>query len=54
MKRRHLLAAVGAAATSVGLSGCASHSIEQYAQGKPVRGVAVFEIGVIRAPNRFR
>jgi hypothetical protein len=53
MKRRHLLAAVGAAATSVGLSGCASHSIEQYAQEKPVLDLPQYFNGTLDAYGVF-
>jgi hypothetical protein len=54
MKRRHLLAAAGvAASTVVGLSGCASHSIEQYAQEKPVLDLQQYFNGTLDAYGVF-
>jgi len=54
MKRRHLLAAVGAAATTVvGLSGCASQSIELYAQEKPVLDLQQYFNGTLDAYGVF-
>jgi len=54
MKRRHLLAAAGAAvSTVVGLSGCASPSIEQYAQEKPVLDLQQYFNGTLDAYGVF-
>jgi len=54
MKRRHLLAAVGAATTAVvGLSGCASPSIEQYAQEKPLLDLQQYFNGTLDAYGVF-
>jgi len=54
MKRRHLLVAAGAAATTVvGLSGCASQSIEQYAQEKPVLDLQQYFNGTLDAYGVF-
>ena len=54
MKRRHLLGAVGVAATTVvGLSGCASQSIEQYAQEKPVLDLPQYFNGTLDAYGVF-
>lgn len=54
MKRRHLLAAVGAATTTlVGLSGCASQSIEQYAQEKPGLDLQQYFNGTLDAYGVF-
>jgi hypothetical protein len=54
MKRRHLLAAATAAAsTVVGLSGCASQSIEQYAHEKPVFDLQQYFKGTVDAYGVF-
>ena len=54
MKRRHLLAAAGVAASTVaGLSGCASPSIEQYSQEKPVLDLQQYFNGTLDAYGVF-